>query len=61
MPLGGSERDLGRQIDNFLLEMLLTTALREEPGAACQAVLLVLVGQLNPVVNLYYRVCQDTP
>jgi len=32
------------RVDNVLLELVLATALREEPGAACQAILPVLVG-----------------
>ncbi|KAJ1467763.1 hypothetical protein T484DRAFT_1857729, partial [Baffinella frigidus] len=32
------------RVDNVLLELILAMALREEPGAACQAVLPVLVG-----------------
>jgi hypothetical protein len=32
------------QVDNCLLELILATALREEPGAACQAILPVIVG-----------------
>ncbi|KAJ1473644.1 hypothetical protein T484DRAFT_1835300, partial [Baffinella frigidus] len=31
-------------VDNCLLELILATALREEPGAACQAILPVIVG-----------------
>ncbi|KAJ1479745.1 hypothetical protein T484DRAFT_2022949, partial [Baffinella frigidus] len=32
------------RVDNCLLELILATALREEPGAACQAILPVIVG-----------------
>ena len=38
----GFELNLLRQVDNVLLELVLATALREEPGAACQGILPVI-------------------
>ena len=48
-----------RQVDNVLLEMVLATALREEPGAACRAILPVIT--TPPSIVIRYELLRCHP